>query len=135
MQRESLWVSGSKAVAGALVATLTVRWAAVSTLTVPPEFLPLDGAAPTFFFTTVLGVAAVVVYAIVRRVSERPERTFRWIAVAALLLSLVPDLWLLTEGGEAAFAGATPTAVIRSARVDVWTLAHRVPAAPTVRRR
>ena len=46
-QRESLWIAGLKAVGGAVIATLAVRWLGVTVLTIPPEFLPLAGPGPT----------------------------------------------------------------------------------------
>ena len=112
MRGENLWVSGGKAVLGALVATLAVRWLAVSALSIPPEFLPLDGPGPVAFFTIVGSVGAVAVYAIVRRVALRPDFAFRIIAGVVLVLSIMPDLWLLTDGAAEQFPGATPSAVM-----------------------
>jgi len=83
-QRDSLWVAGIKAVAGAIVATSAVRWAAVAALDIPPEFLPLRGPAPTIIFTAVAGIMAVGVYGLVRRSAKNPEWLFRWIAVVVL---------------------------------------------------
>ncbi len=129
MQRKGLWVSGLTAVGSALAATLIVRWLAVATLDIPPEFLPLDGPGPVIFFTTVASAAAVGVYAIVRRVALRPNLVFRIIAGVVLVLSVMPDLWLLTEGAEEAFPGATPAAVgvlivlhVVAAIAVVWSL-------------
>lgn len=129
MQRETLWVSGLKAVVGALVATLVVRWVAVAALAIPPDFLPLDGPGPVAFFTTVASLGAVGVYAVVRRVALRPVFAFRVIAGVVLALSIMPDLWLLTDGAEDVFPGATPTAVVVlitlhvvAAVVIVWAL-------------
>lgn len=102
---------GILSVVGAIAAVLVVRWVAVSVVEVPPEFLPLAGPAPAIFFTSVLGIAAVVVYAVVRRFAEAPGRMFRWISVGVLLVSFLPDLWMLSEGGAEAFEGATPGGV------------------------
>ena len=129
MQRESLWVSGSKAVAGALVATLVVRWLAVTVLTVPPDFQPLSGPVPVILFTTVGALGAVGVYAVVRRFSDEPDIVFRWIALVVLVLSIMPDLWLLTDAATETFPGATTTAVtvlmtlhVVAAAAIVWFL-------------
>ena len=129
MQRKSLWVSGLQAVIGALVATLAVRWVAVAALDIPPEFQPLDGPGPVIFFTTVASVIAVGVYAVVRRLALRPNFAFRIIAGVVLVLSIMPDLWLLTEGAAEAFPGATPSAVgvlillhVVAAIAVVWAL-------------
>jgi hypothetical protein len=129
MQRESLWVSGSKAVASALAATLVVRWLAVAVLTIPPDFQPLAGPGPVIFFTTIGALGAVGVYAIVRRVTQEPDVVFRWIALVVLVLSIMPDMWLLTDAAAETFPGATTTAVtvlmtlhIVAAAVIVWFL-------------
>ncbi len=131
-RRDRLWVAGLKALAGAIIATLAVRWAAVATLDIPTEFPPLAGPGPTIFFTTMGALGATAVFGVLRRRSERPEYLFRWIALGVLLLSSLPDLWLLSDGAAGAFPGATPTAVgvlmlmhVVAAAVIVWFLTVR----------
>ena len=102
-----LWWTGLKTLVTALVATLTVRWVGVSVLDIPLEFPPLAQAGPTVFFTTVGALAAIAVFAVVRRRSRAPARLFRGIAAAVLLLSFIPDLWLLSEGAGAIFPGGS----------------------------
>ncbi|MGD8289124.1 MAG: DUF6069 family protein [Gemmatimonadota bacterium] len=126
MQRTSLWVSGLKAVAGALVATSAVRAVAVTLLDIPPDFQPLDGPGPVVFFTGISAVVAVGVYAMVRRVALDPDFAFRWVAGVVLVLSVMPDLWLLSDSAEDAFPGATPTAVL------VLIVLHIAAAVPIV---
>jgi hypothetical protein len=129
MQRETLWVSGLKAVAGALVATLTIRAVAVALLDIPPDFQPLDGPGPVVFFTGISAIVAVGVYAVVRRVALDPDLAFRWIAAVVLVLSVMPDLWLLSDSAGEIARGATPTAVlvlivlhVAAAATIVWFL-------------
>lgn len=124
-----LWLTGLTGLVGAILATLTVRWVALATLDIPPEFLPLAGPGPTIFFTADAAIGAVVVFGLLRRYTERPETLFRWIALAVLMLSFVPDLWLLSDSGVDAFAGATPAGVgvlmlmhVVAAAVIVWSL-------------
>jgi len=51
---------------------------------------------PPVVFLSVLGVVgAAAVYALLRRQSSEPARTFRRVAVVVLALSLLPDLGLL----------------------------------------
>lgn len=109
---ESLWKKGLRAWVWAVVANLVVWWLGVSLLTIPPDFPPLAGAGPTIFFTSVGAVGAVLVLALLRRLSDRPAALFRRIAVAFLLLSFVPDLLLLTEGGRDAVPGVTVPGVV-----------------------
>ena len=128
-QGDRLWVRGLKGLVASIVATLAIRWRAVAGLDIPSDFPPLSGPEPTIFFTAVGAVGAMAVFAVVRRYSDRPEYLFRWIAAGVLLLSFLPDLWLLSDGAASAFAGATPTAVgvlmvmhVAAATAIVWFL-------------
>lgn len=112
MARENrLRVGALKALAGSIIAALAVRWVALSTLDISPEFPPLASPGPAIFFTTVGALGATAVFGVVRRRAERPEYVFRWIAGVVLLLTFVPDLWLLSDGAAGTFPGATATAI------------------------
>lgn len=125
-QRDKLWPRGLMAVGGAVLATTAVRWLAVTSLDISPEFLPLGGPAPVIIFTLVAGAVAVGVYGVVRRTAKRPDRLFRRIAAVVLVVSFLPDLWLLSEGAADIYAGATP------AGVAVLMVLHVVAAAVIV---
>jgi uncharacterized Fe-S cluster protein YjdI len=124
--RKRLLLKGLTGLVGAIIATLAVRSVALAILDIPPEFLPLAGPGPTIFFTADAAIGAVVVFGVIRRYTERPEPLFRWIALAVLMVSFVPDLWLLSDSGVDAFPGATPTGV------GVLMLMHAVAAAVIV---
>ena len=84
-------------VLGAVVAVLLVRAVSLLVLELPPEgFQPLGWFFP-IFDTVVLVSAAVLVFALVARLSRTPARTYWWIALAALALSMVPDLLMHTK--------------------------------------
>jgi hypothetical protein len=128
-RKKRLWVSGLTGFIGSVIATLAIRWAALAALDIPAEFPPLAGPGPTIFFTAVASVGAVRVFAALRRYRNRPERLFRRIALAVLLVSFGPDLWLLTDGAASAFPGATPSGVgslmmmhVVAAAVIVWSI-------------
>ena len=105
------WAVWLRTILGAVAANLVVRAGGLAAFDVPPEFQPLAMAGPTVFLT-VVGVAGGLGVAVaVDRLSARPVPLFRRIVVAALLLSLVPDLWLLTESAAEGFPGATVPAV------------------------
>ena len=56
---------------------------------------------PIIMFT-VLGVgAATLVFALLARFTRRPITIFRWVALVALLLSLVPNVQLLLDSSGA----------------------------------
>jgi hypothetical protein len=139
MTREHrLWVGALKGLAGSIIATLAVRGVSIATLDIPPEFLPLASSGPTIVFTAVSALGAAAVFGVVRRYTERPEYVFRWIAGVVLLLTFVPDLWLLSDGGADAFQGATATAVgvlmlmhVVAATVIVGFLTASRPRAPS----
>ena len=91
--RRLVWV-GPLTVFAAVVAVLAVRVAAVAVLELPPPpdgFLPLGWFFP-IFDTFVLVTAAVIVFAVVARFSSSPVRTYWWIALAVLALSMIPDV-------------------------------------------
>ena len=121
------WRVWLRAILGAVAANLVVRAAARAALDIPAEFEPLATAGPTVFLT-VVGVAAGLGVAVaVDRLSERPVPLYRRIVLAALLLSLLPDLWMFTEGGSEAFPGAAAPAVatlivqhVAAAAVVLW---------------
>jgi hypothetical protein len=60
-------------------------------------FLPL-GVGPTVVFTVAGMVGAVVVFGPILRFAGRPVRLFRRVALAVLLVSLVPDVLMLFSG-------------------------------------
>ena len=127
--RYRLWLAGLKGLGGAVIATLAVRWVALTTLEIPTEFPPLAGPGPTLFFTAVSGLVAIGVFALVRRHAARAERLFRRVAVAVLLLTFGPDFCLLNAGPAEAVPGTAPAAVgvlmvmhVVAAGVIVWFL-------------
>ena len=131
------WRIWLRTILGALVATLAVRAASLAVFDISSEFQPLATAGPTVFLTVVGVVAGLVVAVVVNRRSEQPVPLFRRIAIGALLLSLLPDLFMLTEGGAAAFPGATIPAVltlmvqhVAAAAVVIWVAGRPIPKAP-----
>ena len=70
------------------------------------QFQPLQ-AGPIAIFTT-LGVAAAgLVYALTVRFAMRPIPTYRRIALAALVLSIIPNLGLMFNPAAAPFPGGS----------------------------
>ncbi len=122
------WVVCLRAILAAVAANLVVRAAVLAVFDIPAEFEPLAGAGPTIVLTVVgVGAGLGVAFA-VDRLAARPLPLFQRIVAAALLVSLLPDLWLLTEGGREAFPGVTIPAVaalmiqhVVAASVVLWT--------------
>jgi len=106
------WVVWLQTIVGAVAANLLLRAGALAVFDIPSEFEPLATAVPTILFT-VIGVAAGLLVALaVDSASANPVPLFRNIVIVALLLSLLPDLYMFTSGGAAAFPGATVPAVV-----------------------
>lgn len=100
--RAPLWRAGLYAGVGALIANYIVLF-----LTKPmaPGFMSLS-AIPVTFWTVLGAIGATLTYALIRRLSQTPERTFLITAVVVFLVSLAPDIWVW-EAKPPAFAGVT----------------------------
>ncbi len=126
------WLLWFRIIVLAVAGNLALRLVALTLLDVPAEFPPLAVPGPTIFLT-VLGVGAgLAVSLLVDRLSSQPALLFRRIVITALLLSLIPDVWLLTDGAAEAFPGASTVAVVTlmvqhvlAAFVLVWMLGMR----------
>ncbi len=88
---------GGLAVVLAVVVNIVIRTVAVSLLGIGEGFLPL-GVGPTVVFTVAGMVGAVAVFGLILRFAGRPVRLFRRVALAVLLVSLVPDAMMLFSG-------------------------------------
>ena len=106
------WAVWLRTILGAVAANLVVRAGGLAVFDIPPAFEPLATAGPTVFLTVVGGVAGLGVAVAVEQLSERPVPLFRRIVAVALLVSLLPDLWMLTDSGSEAFPGVTVPAVV-----------------------
>ena len=118
--RRLLWV-GPLAIIAAVVANQIVHLLALSLFKISPEFPPLQVGPPIAF--TIMGVlGAVIVFAVVGRLSRRPIRLFRMIALIVLALSFIPDIALLATG---AMPGTSPVAVgtLAAMHVVAWAIA------------
>jgi hypothetical protein len=89
----ALWWAGPLTVVAAILLVFATRAVAVPLLGLDANFPPLTYGGLGFF--TVVGVGlGVLVFAVVAMMSATPIRTYRRIALVALALSMIPDLWL-----------------------------------------
>lgn len=79
-------------VGAAVLANVLFYFIAGAFVDYDPRFLPLATVGGTIVFTVVPAIVAVVLYGLLLRFSERPERTFTSIAAVVLVLSVIPDL-------------------------------------------
>jgi peptidoglycan/LPS O-acetylase OafA/YrhL len=111
-----VWWLGSLTVLAALAAVLIVRVVAFATMDLTAEFPPLTWSG-LIIFTTVLVSVGVLVFVFVARSSPTPIRTYRRVALAALVLSLVPDAFLPGTGPGATWPAAM---VLMVMHVAAW---------------
>jgi hypothetical protein len=116
VEARRLWWAGPLTVLASVLAVLAVRAAAFAVLDLSAEYPPLT---PTglIIFTVVLVSAGVLVFAAVVRRSATPIRTYRRIALIALVLSFVPDLFLPGTGPGATWISSI---VLMVAHVAAW---------------
>ena len=89
----ALWWAGPLTVVVAVLLVWATRVLAFALLDLPAEFPPLTYGGLAFF--TVMGVGAgVLVFAAVAMLSAKPIPLYRKIALVALALSMLPDMWL-----------------------------------------
>lgn len=67
---------------------------------------------PVTLWTTIGVVGATVVYGVVTRRSNKPERTFVRLVVVVLLLSFIPDVALLVFDDDATVGAVTALAIL-----------------------
>jgi hypothetical protein len=96
---KGIWITGIAAtvVAAALNALLVIVVTRLFGLNADGAFEPLNGPGAVIMFTVISLLVATFAFWIVAQRAERPLVTFRAIAVAVLLLSFIPDFWLLTQ--------------------------------------
>ena len=101
-----LWLMGLLAIVGSVIVNVIIHTLAVSVLPISSHFfqlqLPLD-----IVFTIIGTTGAVLVFALVSRLSSRPIRLYRIIATVVLVLSLIPDLALRSSPNASWYAVGT----------------------------
>ena len=101
-----IWRAALAAVIAAVAVNLILRAGLAALVGFPAEFPPLQ-PPPIIIFTTLGVVAAGIVYAVVARVAKNPLVTYRVIALAALIVSILPNFGLMANPASAPFPGGS----------------------------
>ena len=103
-----LWQVGLLTVLAAVVVNVLYLQVLLAAFPLPRDFLPFT-PGPITFFTLLGALGAVLAFALVRRLSAHPVRTFWIVAVIALILSVVPNIVLMgADPATLPFPGFTP---------------------------
>ena len=101
---------GATAAVGSALANLVFMIVSSSYAAVPDTFAPLT-PVPVIIWSVIGAFGAVGTFALVRKFSTTPGRTFNIIAAVVLVLSFYPDV-AIAGIAEGPFAGATTGAII-----------------------
>lgn len=101
-----IWLAGLLGIIGAVLANLIVRAILVAALPLFAEFPPMQAGAIAML-TTFGTLLAAIVYALLVRFVPCPLTVFRWVAVVALILSILPNLVLVSNPTAIPFPGAS----------------------------
>lgn len=109
--RDKLLMAGAASVAAAVVANLVAFFIARAVFDLPAGFPPLSVGAISFL--TILGTGlGALVFAWLSRRSATPFRTYRLVAVIALVLSILPNFMAAANPAMFPFPGGTATAFL-----------------------
>lgn len=93
-----LWLLGLLAVIASVIVNFLIALLARNLLAISPSFIQLQTPAVVSF--TIFGtIGAVLVFALINRLSSTPIRLYRIIATVVLVITLIPDLLLLSTPG------------------------------------
>jgi hypothetical protein len=96
--------AGGAAVAAAVAANLVFRAMLVPLWGLSLSFPPFQPGAIAFF-TALFTFFGVLAYALVYRLSKNPPRTYLVVALAALAVSILPNLAMMANPAAAPFPG------------------------------
>ena len=85
------------AIVGSVIVNVLIRIIALALLPIPAGFIQLQIPALIIAFTIFGTVGATIVFALINRFARNPTRLFRIVASVVLVLTLIPDLLLLSS--------------------------------------
>ena len=100
-----LWRVGLLTIVASLVSNLILRMIGISIFHISSTFAPL-GIGPVVFWSVVMAIGAVLVFALVGRFSQNPISLFIVIAFTVYILTFYPD-YLVLFANPPVFRGTT----------------------------
>jgi Family of unknown function (DUF6069) len=100
-----LWRIGLLTIVASLVANLTLRMVGIAIFHIPSAFAPL-GIGPVVFWTVVMAVGAILVFALIGRISQNPIPLFTFVAFSVYIVAFYPD-YLVLSASPPVFPGTT----------------------------
>lgn len=104
INRGRIWWVGLLAIGASVIANLLLQTMLYALFDLPADFPPMQTGA-IVFFTVLYTFLGVVVFAIVARFARQPVITYRLVAAVALILSLIPNLFLARNPDAGPFPG------------------------------
>jgi hypothetical protein len=101
---------GAIAIVVSALVNLAIRALSIQLFQLSPAFSPL-AIGPVIFWSVVSGIGAVLVFALVARLSSRPIAAYLLIAICVYALTFIPD-GLLLAGNPPLFPGTSIYAVL-----------------------
>ena len=90
-----LWRVGLLTVVASLVSNLVLRVIGISIFHIPSAFAPL-GIGPVVFWTVVMALGAVLVFALIGRFAQSPIPLFITVAFTVYIVAFYPDYLVLS---------------------------------------
>ncbi len=84
-------------IVGSVIVNVLIRLIAFAIIPIPTGFFQLQTPAPVIAFTIFGTLGASIVFALINRFARNPMRLFRIVALVVLVLTLIPDLLLLSS--------------------------------------
>ena len=92
-----LFLASLLAIVGSVIVNVLIRLITLALLPIPRDFIQLQIPALIIVFTIFGTVGATIVFALMNRFARNPKRLFRIVALVVLVLTLIPDLLLLSS--------------------------------------
>jgi hypothetical protein len=99
-------VNGLLAIGVALGLNVVARFILGALVTIPADFPPMQIPA-IIFFTVLYGIGATVVYWLINRLANNPQRIWLIVVIVGFIVTALPNLMLAANPAAAPFPGGT----------------------------